>query len=244
MGITFRPQQLPPPRGLMLSRWETAALTQTWSSTPTTTPTVPAACQTMWSSPVPTNSTSTRSSWGRISVPRRTKVSVSSPVYRYHGGIQSYVPRQTGVIVSSPVYRYQGGGMQSYVSRRTEVSVSLPLFRCEGKVSSVWTVLPREGLTVKGEVIYINCLICNLSSCEYGIWFTVERGYWLRQSFIQDLQDIFIDIILLVMCDLCSSPRGFYIIYLLLVPMIFVVQHLPVTCDPWCTTLYLLPIIL
>lgn len=85
-GITFRPQQLPPPRGLMLSRWETAALTQTWSSTPTTTPTVPAACQTMWSSPVPTSSTSTRSSWGRISVPRRTKVSVSSPVYRYHRG--------------------------------------------------------------------------------------------------------------------------------------------------------------
>lgn len=205
----------------MLSRWGTAALTQTWSSTPTTTPTVHAACQTMWSSPVPTSSTSTRSSWGRISVPRRTKVSVSSPVYRYHGG----------------------GGMQSYVSRRTEVSVSLPLFRCEGKVSSVWTVLPREGLTVKGEVIYINCLICNLSSCKYGIWFTVER-YWLRQSFIQDLQDIFIDIILLVMCDLCSSPRGFYIIYLLLVPMIFVVQHLPVTCDPWCTTFYLLPIIL
>lgn len=160
-GITFRPQQLPPPRGLMLSRWGTAALTQTWSSTPTTTPTVPAACQTMWSSPVPTNSTLMRSSWGRISVPRQTKVSVSSPVYRYHGG----------------------GGMQSYVSRRTEVSVSLPLFRCEGRVRSVWTVLPNEGLTVKGEVIYINCLICNLSSCEYGIWFTVER-YWLRQSFI------------------------------------------------------------
>lgn len=135
-----------------------------------------------------------------------------------------------------------GEGMQSYVSRRTEVSVSLPLFRWEGRVSSVWTVLPCEGLTVKGEVIYINCLICNLSSCEYGIWFTVEQ-YWLRQSFIQDLQDIFIDIILLVMCDLCSSPRGFYIIYLLLVPMIFVVQHLPVTCDPWCTTFYLLPII-
>lgn len=86
MGITFRPQQLPPPRGLMLSRWGTAALTQTWSSTPTTTPTVPAACQTMWSSPVPTNSTLMRSSWGRISVPRRTKVSVNSPVYRYHGG--------------------------------------------------------------------------------------------------------------------------------------------------------------
>lgn len=156
--------------------------------------------------------------------------------------------------------------MQSYVSRRTEVSVSLPLFRCEGKVSSVWTVLPREGLTVKGEVIYINCLICNLSSCKYGIWFTVERGYWLRQSFIQDLKDIFIDIILLVMCDLCSSPKSFYIIlpvtctndfcgstftcYLwslmyntLPVTYYFVVHHLPVTRDLCSSSFYQLPVI-
>lgn len=196
----------------MKSRWGTAALILTWSSTPMTTQTVPAACQSMWSSLVPTNSTSTRSSWGRISVPRRTEVSVCSTVYsrgKRGRGVGSSLSRQTGVSVCSPVYRYgwrggrsewvsevlyQGrqrsvsahlstvwgrvGGVQSSVLRQTEVSVSLPLYSCEGEVRSVWAVLLYEGLTVRiGEGIYINCLINTLSSCEFGVWFTVHRDF-------------------------------------------------------------------
>lgn len=120
----------------MQSRWGTAALIQTWSSTPMTTQTVPAACQSMWSSLVPTNSTSTRSSWGRISVPRRTEVSVCSTVYsrgKRGRGVGSSLSRQTGVSVCSPVYRYGWGGggvgvgVRSSLSRQTEVSVSSPV---------------------------------------------------------------------------------------------------------------------